>query len=119
MKSLLKVRSFAICTLLAFSYSSFGQSNTLTSISEKSDTIDVVAKVDTTVNPICKVRGHVSGGMVSTTCLYCEPYTIDTDSSTIKVYPACNWISYTCARCGEYVSEKEKERREVIWRKEE
>lgn len=118
MKQLIKRLSYAICMLLAFSYYSHGQNETLTGISIKNDTINLVAKVDTTINPICKVRGHVCGGVVSTTAMYCEPYTIDTDSTTIRVYPSCNWISYKCARCGQYVSEKEKERREVIWRKE-
>jgi hypothetical protein len=110
---------YALCILLAFSYSVSGQNETLTSILTKNDTINLVQKADTTLNPICKVRGHVCGGVVSTTDMYCSPYTIDTDSCTIKVYPSCNWISYQCVRCREWVSEKEPERREVIWRKEE
>ena len=112
-------RGYALCILLAFSYSVSGQNETLTSISTKNDTINLVEKADTAINAICKVRGHVCGGVVSSTLMYCEPYTIDTDSTTIRVYPSCNWISYECVRCGKYVSEKEPERREVIWRKEE
>lgn len=119
MKKLKLLVGYALCMSLAFSYSISGQNETLTSISTKKDTISLSEKADTTINLICKVRGHVCGGVVSTTCMYCEPYTIDTDSTTIRVYPSCNWISYRCARCGEYVSEKEPERREVIWRKEE
>jgi len=73
---------------------------------------------DTIVNKICQERGHVSGGYVMKTLMYCQPYIVETDSTTIMVYPACNWESYTCIRCGKYVTEKEKEQRVVIWRKE-
>jgi len=90
--------------LLVVCYSfSYGQSDTI--------------KIDTTINKMCLERGHVSSGVVSSTLMYCPPYTIDTDSTTIQVYPACNWISFTCKRCGKPVSELEPERRVVIWRK--
>lgn len=92
--------------LLAVCYSSFSQE------------VDTV-KVDTTVNKMCLERGHVSGGVIMKTAMYCTPYSIDTDSTTIMVYPACNYESFTCKRCGKYVSQLEKERRVVIWRKEE
>lgn len=85
------------------------------SFSQEADTV----KIDTKVNKMCKERGHISGGVVMKTLMYCEPYTIDTDSTTIMVYPACNYESFICKRCGKYVSQLEKERRVVIWRKEE
>lgn len=92
--------------LLVVCYSfSYGQSDTV--------------KIDTTVNKMCAERGHVSSGVIMSTAMYCPPYTIDTDSTTIQVYPACNWISFTCKRCGKSVSEREQERRVVIWRKKE
>lgn len=118
MKKLKLLVGYTFCILLAFIHSVFGQSETLTSISTKKDTANLVVKADTTINPICKVRGHVRGGVIGSTLMHCEPHTIDTDSMTIRVYPSSNWISYRCARCGEYVSEKEFESREVIWRKE-
>lgn len=92
--------------LLAECYSSFSQE------------VDTV-KIDTTVNKMCQERGHISGSLIMKTLMYCEPYTIDTDSTAIMVYPACNYESFTCKRCGKYVSQSEKERRVVIWRKEE
>jgi hypothetical protein len=94
------------CILLAVCYSSFSQE------------VDTV-KVDTTVNKMCLERGHVSGGVIMGTAMYCTPYIIDTDSTTIMVYPACNYESFTCERCGKHVSQLEKERGVVIWRKEE
>lgn len=66
---------------------------------------------------ICKERGHVKSESCTSTLLYCEPYVVDTDSTSTIVYPACNRITYTCMRCGATFSEKEKERRVVVWKK--
>lgn len=66
---------------------------------------------------MCIERGHVIGDGAWTTLMYCPPYLIETDTSTILVYPGCNYNSFDCLRCGKYVEEKEKERREVIWKK--
>jgi hypothetical protein len=68
-------------------------------------------------NKICEERGHLPGGFITKTLAYCPPYQIDYDDSTVMVYPACNSITYTCSRCGERVSEREKERRVLIWKK--
>ena len=101
-----KTQAIIACLLLVVSYSfSYGQSDTV--------------KIDTTVNKICVERGHIMSGVCTSTLMYCPPYTIDTDSTTILVYPSCNTISYTCKRCGKSVSEREPERRVVIWRKKE
>lgn len=87
------------CILLILSYfSSYGQN-------------------DTVENEICKQRGHVIGGIISVTAAYCPSYIIDTDSTTIRVYPSCNIRTYTYQRCGKLIKESEPERRVVIWRK--
>jgi hypothetical protein len=66
---------------------------------------------------ICLQRGHiVINGWV--TSAYCPPYTIDTDSTSILVYPACNSITGTCERCNKEVTQMEKEQRTIIWKKE-
>jgi hypothetical protein len=75
------------------------------------------ATQDTVVNKICAERGHVPAGTMFTTCVYCPPYHIDTDSTTIIVYPACNSSSGTCSRCKNYYSVLGKEYRETIWKK--
>ena len=91
--------------LLAVCYSSFSQ---------EFDTVSI----DTNVNKICLERGHVKGGIVMTTDMYCPPYLVENDSISYMVYPACNYESFTCKRCGKHVSQLEKERRVVLWRKE-
>lgn len=75
-------------------------------------------KAETKQDSICMERGHVSTGSVTSTLAYCPPYTIDTDSTTITVFPACNSYSYTCQRCRRSITEYEKESRIVTWRKE-
>jgi len=85
------------------------------SFSQEVDTV----KIDTTVNKMCQERGHVKGGIVMTTYMYCSPYLVENDSISYMVYPACNYITYTCKRCGKLIEEQESERRVVIWRKEE
>lgn len=71
--------------------------------------------IDTTANKLCLERGHVLGDVIMRTAMYCSPYVIDTDSTTVMVYPACNYESFTCKRCGKYVSRLEKERRVIVW----
>ena len=66
---------------------------------------------------ICVQRGHVQPDVVGTTLLYCPPYLIESDTITIKVYPSCNLLMYTCLRCDKYIEEYEEEQRVVIWRK--
>jgi hypothetical protein len=105
-RNLISKTAICLYLVLAVCYSSFSQ---------EADTV----KIDTTVNKICLERGHVSVGVIMKTAMYCTPYSIDTDSTTVMVYPACNYESFTCKRCGKYVSQLEKERRVVIWRKEE
>lgn len=73
---------------------------------------------DTITNPLCKERGHVSGGSGTITAMYCGDYLIETDSTTIRVFPACNYYTSYCMRCGHKIVEQEKETRTVIWRKE-
>lgn len=68
-------------------------------------------------NTICLQRDHVFGSFTSITCLYCPPIIKDTDSTTIIIYPACNYITKYCTRCGARVVEQEKERREILWPK--
>ena len=66
---------------------------------------------------LCQERGHISSGLIMATAMYCPPYYIDTDTTTVIVYPACNTETFTCQRCGKQVIQKEEERRVVIWRK--
>ena len=66
---------------------------------------------------VCERRGHLSSGVVMVTDAYCPPYYIDTDSTTILVYPSCNSETFICKRCGKYVTQPEKEKRVIIWRK--
>ena len=68
-------------------------------------------------NKLCKERGHIQGDAIATTLAYCPPYYEENDTQTVMVYPACNYIDYTCQRCGESLREKEEERRIVIWEK--
>ena len=90
---------FFVCLLLVCCYISYGQK-------------------DTTENNICKERGHIISDIIASTLMYCPSYIIDTDSTTIEVFPACNWITYICKRCGQEISERNKERRVVLWKKE-
>lgn len=75
------------------------------------------SQTDSLANKICIERGHISDGVCSTTLMYCPPYTIDTDSTTVMVYPACNYSTYTCTRCSKSVTEKDKEHRITTWKK--
>ena len=68
-------------------------------------------------NLICEERGHLCGDVFFSTLMYCPPYVEDYEDSTITVYPACNTITYDCSRCGERVSELEKEKRITTWKK--
>ena len=78
----------------------------------------VYGQNDTIVNKICLERGHVCSGVINKTAMYCPPYLIDTDSTTIIVYPACNYEIFTCLRCGKKITRLEKERRIIINKKE-
>lgn len=106
MKNLKNTLRYSLYLLLVVCYSSFAQE------------VDTV-KIEDAVNEMCLERGHVFGGVMMKTAMYCSPYSVDTDSITVMVYPACNYESFTCKRCGMYVSRLEKERKVVIWRKEE
>ena len=75
-------------------------------------------EIDTTINNLCKERGHILTELNASTSMYCPSYIIDTDSTTIEVFPACNWVTYVCKRCGQEISERNKERRVVLWKKE-
>lgn len=68
---------------------------------------------------MCEERGHIMPDVVFKTAAYCQPYIVDTDSTTVKVYPSCNWIEYRCIRCGRMIKEKEKEVRVTLWRNDE
>jgi hypothetical protein len=102
------IKRTAICLylVLAVCYSSFSQE------------LDTVS-IDTTVNKTYLEPWHVKGGVVMTTDMYCPPYLVENDSISYMVYPACNYITYTCQRCKKLIKEQESERRVVIWRKEE
>lgn len=68
-------------------------------------------------NLVCKERGHIQGGIITSTSMYCPPYYEENEFWTVLVYPACNYISYTCQRCGANISEQEEEQRIIIWEK--
>lgn len=67
---------------------------------------------------ICAERGHIMIGSSTTTLAYCPPYTIDTDSTTVEVYPACNSSWAECQRCHKVVVYQGQEVRRVIWKRE-
>lgn len=73
--------------------------------------------IDTTISNLCKERGHVCSDIISSTEMYCPSYIIDTDSTTIEVFPACNYITYICKRCRKEITERNKERKVVLWKK--
>ena len=66
---------------------------------------------------LCQERGHIPGGYIVSTAAYCPPYFVDTDSTTVIIYPACNTESFTCKRCGKNVTQQEEERQVIIWKK--
>lgn len=66
-------------------------------------------------NSLCKERGHVKGEVIQETLMHCEGYIIDTDTSSVLVFPACNYITYRCLRCGAEIIEQEPERRIILW----
>lgn len=66
---------------------------------------------------ICKERGHVLVGSTTTTAMYCPPYTIDTDSTTIEVTPSCNASWAQCSRCKLTITTGGQETRRVIWKR--
>ncbi len=95
MKNLIRITAIATIFLLSVCFS-FGQT--------KADTI-------------CAERGHVFNGVGWSAAAYCPEYTIDTDTTTITVYPACNSYTSTCGRCGMQITTHGEERRIVTWRK--
>lgn len=67
---------------------------------------------------LCEERGHLITQGITVTLAYCPPYLIDTDTTTIIVYPVCNWADDYCERCGKHFPSSQKEVRETIWKKE-
>jgi DNA-directed RNA polymerase subunit N (RpoN/RPB10) len=100
------MKKLLIFLLLTLSVSVVAQVNSLEIEGNKTDSI----------NKICKERGHVHGDVGMSTLLYCPPYVIDEKEYTIMVYPGCNYTTYTCQRCGQSISEKDKEYRDTIWK---
>ncbi len=84
----------------------------LVSFSAKSQT-------DKNINPVCAKKGHVKPATgVLTTLMLCPSKIIETSDSTVRVCEGCNTLFYNCMRCHKGISEKEKETRVTIWRKE-
>jgi hypothetical protein len=50
--------------------------------------------------------------------MLCPSRIIETSDSTVRVCEGCNTLVYNCVRCHKGISEKEKETRVTIWRKE-
>ena len=73
-------------------------------------------KISSVLDTICAERGHVLAGIAFITAVNCPPYFIDTDSTTVVVYPSCNTIQYNCERCGKKIIEAEKEIKKTIWK---
>ena len=91
-------------------YASYGQVNNIKWVPNP--------LADTTKAKVCVVRGHVSSEIGVTTLVYCPPYIIDSDSTTVKVYPSCNTTKTYCERCNSaIIVGGSKEVREVIWKK--
>lgn len=99
--------------ILTMSITCYGQKKTIKMGKIKALTIEA----DTFENKFCKERGHVQGGVGSSTSMYCPSYVIDTDSNSIRVYPKCNTTQYICERCNKSVIEGESEERVIIWQR--
>ncbi len=113
---LIKKMIFVYCLIILSTISySFGQIN-IRDLYKNSQIIYDTLNVDS-IYKVCEERGHVPGNGCVTTAMYCPPYLIETDSTTIKVYPKCNSMTCTCIRCGKEITYQEEEYREVIWRK--
>jgi len=72
--------------------------------------------VDTVTNEICKQRGHVPGGVMSSTLICCSwVEVIDLPGKTILRHHDPNTITYICQRCGQQISESGKTTETVTW----
>lgn len=78
---------------------------------------DTTYIMDTTDNPICSERGHIRPSVYESTCMYCPDRYEEYADSTVLVSPGCNYITYTCLRCGKKITEKIPDTRTVIWRR--
>ena len=67
----------------------------------------------------CKERGHIETDPIAVTLMDCGYAVKEYQDSTVVIYHGCNFRSFTCARCGEYVTIKEEDRQVTIWRREE
>lgn len=72
------------------------------------------------INPLCKDRGHVASYGADTGCepvkLDCpDAYVIDTDTSSVIIYPACGYDVCKCMRCGEKFKIPYEDMVERIW----
>ena len=65
----------------------------------------------------CTDRGHISGGLVMSTSMWCDSYLEEDSCKTVQIHPSCNTISYKCQRCKAHISEPEKERRIILFNK--
>ena len=82
------------------------------SIVDSISRMNAIKLKDNSIIKLCEERGH----LIMLT--YCIPYLIDTDTTTIRVYPVFNWAGDFCERCGKYFPPSQKEVRETIWKKE-
>jgi len=80
------------------------------------DPITHVITEDTLTNPVCLERGHVWKRSYVKPTKACQPYIVDNLYYTIKVYPACETVRYTCLRCGVKKPSTETDRVDTIWR---
>lgn len=65
----------------------------------------------------CSERGHIRPSVYESTCMYCPDRYEEYADSTVLVSPGCNYITYTCLRCGKKITEKIPDTRTVIWRR--
>ena len=83
-------------------------------ISNLSDSIST----DSSFN-ICEERGHFWSNFYSVTLMACPSYIVDHENYTEEVFPACNYTTKTCKRCGISETKQNEEIRIVIWRRNE
>jgi len=66
---------------------------------------------------LCKIRGHVLGGLATTTLMYCPDRVEDYEDYSVHIYGDCNTTTRVCQRCGKIIKTKGTQRNDTTWYK--
>ena len=67
---------------------------------------------------LCEIRGHIVGGAIQTTLMYCPDKIIEYEDSTVQIIHECNQSKSTCLRCGKmFYLPTPPDIRIVLWRR--